>query len=264
VELSGSQIVIEELKANGVEIAFGIPGGAIMPFYDELQRSKFPHILTRHEQGATHMADGYARVSGKVAAVVTTSGPGATNTITGLCNALMDSVPMIVITGQVATPAIGTDAFQEADIFSITMPVVKHNFLVKNTNDLPRIAKEAYYIATTGRPGPVLVDVPKNVSQDPFDGDLDPDISLPGYHPERAFEIEEDAIDKVAELAAEINYSVENIGARRLHTVLERLLEEISFTATDRGGETVHITAQDVRDRVADLAKDADLSKFIL
>ena len=163
MELSGSQIVIEELKANGVEIAFGIPGGAIMPFYDELQRSKFPHILTRHEQGATHMADGYARVSGKVAAVVTTSGPGATNTITGLCNALMDSVPMIVITGQVATPAIGTDAFQEADTYGCTLPVTKHNWLVKDPRDLQNVVREAIRVATTGRPGPVVIDIPKDV-----------------------------------------------------------------------------------------------------
>ncbi len=163
MELSGSQIVIEELKANGVEVAFGIPGGAIMPFYDELVKSKFRHILTRHEQGATHMADGYARVSGKVAAVITTSGPGATNIITGLCNAQMDSVPIIAITGQVATPAIGTDAFQEADTYGCTIPVTKHNWLVKDVRELQGVVREAVRVATSGRPGPVVIDFPKDV-----------------------------------------------------------------------------------------------------
>ncbi len=163
MELSGSQIVIEELRANGVEIAFGIPGGAIMPFYDEIEKSGFPHILTRHEQGAAHIADGYARVSGKVAAVVTTSGPGATNIITGLCNAMMDSVPIVAITGQVALPAIGTDAFQEADTYGCTIPVTKHNWLVKDPRDLQGVVREAVRVATTGRPGPVLIDFPKDV-----------------------------------------------------------------------------------------------------
>ena len=163
MELSGSQIVIEELKANGVEIAFGIPGGAIMPFYDEIMKSEFPHILTRHEQGATHMADGYARVSGKVAAVITTSGPGATNTITGLCNAQMDSSPIVAITGQVATPTIGTDAFQEADTYGCSIPVTKHNWLVKDVRELQGVVREAVRVATTGRPGPVVIDFPKDV-----------------------------------------------------------------------------------------------------
>ncbi len=163
MELTGSQIVIEELKANGVEIAFGIPGGAIMPFYDEILKSNFPHILTRHEQGATHMADGYARVTGKPAAVITTSGPGATNIVTGLCNARMDSVPIIAITGQVATPAIGTDAFQEADTYGCTIPVTKHNWLVKDPRELQTVVREAVRVATSGRPGPVLIDFPKDV-----------------------------------------------------------------------------------------------------
>lgn len=163
MKLSGSQIVIEELKANGVEIAFGIPGGAIMPFYDELNKSKFPHILTRHEQGAAHMADGYARVTGKVAAVVTTSGPGATNIITGLCNAKMDSVPLIAITGQVATPTIGTDAFQEADTYGCSIPVTKHNWLIKDPREIQGVVREAVRVATTGRPGPVVIDFPKDI-----------------------------------------------------------------------------------------------------
>ncbi|MFC1491541.1 biosynthetic-type acetolactate synthase large subunit [Nitrospinota bacterium] len=163
MELNGSQIVIEELKTSGVEIAFGIPGGAIMPFYDEIEKSGFPHILTRHEQGATHMADGYARVSGKVALVLTTSGPGATNTVTGLCNALMDSVPIVAITGQVACPTIGTDAFQEADTYGCTIPVTKHNWLVKDPRKLQGVVREAVRVATSGRPGPVLIDFPKDI-----------------------------------------------------------------------------------------------------
>ncbi len=163
MERNGSQILIEELKAAGVEMAFGIPGGAIMPFYDELMKSNFPHILTRHEQGAAHMADGYARVSGKVAAVVTTSGPGATNLITGLANAQMDSVPLIAITGQVATGMIGTDAFQEADMYGCSIPVTKFNWLIKDVREIQRVAREAIRAATTGRPGPVLLDFPKDI-----------------------------------------------------------------------------------------------------
>jgi len=201
VEHSGSQIVIEELKANGIEIAFGIPGGAIMPFYDELQSSGFPHILTRHEQGAVHMADGYARVSGKVAAVITTSGPGATNTITGLCNALMDSVPMIVITGQVATPAIGTDAFQEADTYGCSLPVTKHNWLVKNPCELQGVVREAVRVATTGRPGPVVIDFPKDIQI--ATADYNPhkttNIAPPAEHKFQISEPNSEAIDRLIE-----------------------------------------------------------------
>ncbi|MDE0330598.1 MAG: biosynthetic-type acetolactate synthase large subunit [Nitrospinae bacterium] len=163
MELNGSQIMIEELKAAGIEMAFGIPGGAIMPFYDELLKADFPHILTRHEQGAAHMADGYARVSGKVAIVVTTSGPGATNLITGLANAQMDSVPLIAITGQVATNMIGTDAFQEADVYGCSIPVTKFNWLIKDVNEIQHVTREAIRVATTGRPGPVLLDFPKDI-----------------------------------------------------------------------------------------------------
>ena len=163
MELNGSQIIIEELKTHGVEIAFGIPGGAIMPFYDDLFKAEFPHLLTRHEQGAVHMADGYARVSGKVAAVITTSGPGATNLITGLANAHMDSVPLIAITGQVATSMLGTDAFQEADIYGCSIPVTKYNWLIKDVRDVQRVIRDAIKVATTGRPGPVLVDFPKDI-----------------------------------------------------------------------------------------------------
>jgi acetolactate synthase-1/2/3 large subunit len=201
-KLDGAQALLKTLDDLGIEYIFGYSGGAALPIFDALEtvETKMKFILVRHEQGAVHMADGYARATGKPAAVLVTSGPGAGNAVTGLMTAQMDSVPMIVLTGQQVTWMLGKDAFQEADIFGITMAVVKHNFLVKRTNDLPRIAREAHHIATTGRPGPVLIDIPKNVSQDPFDGDLDPEINLPGYHPERAFQIEESAIDEAVKL----------------------------------------------------------------
>ena len=204
-KLDGAQALLKTLDDLGIEYIFGYSGGAALPIFDALEtvKTKMKFILVRHEQGAVHMADGYARATGKPAAVLVTSGPGAGNTVTGLMTAQMDSVPMIVLTGQQVTWMLGKDAFQEADIFGITMAVVKHNFLVKRTNDLPRIAREAHYIATTVRPGPVLIDIPKNVSQDPFDGDLDPEINLPGYHPERAFQIEESAVEEAVKLISQ-------------------------------------------------------------
>lgn len=160
---NGAEIFIECLLKEGVDTIFGFPGGAVLPIYDALYDSPLRHILVRHEQGAVHMADGYARALGKPGVVVVTSGPGATNTVTGIATAYMDSIPMVVFTGQVPTPLIGNDAFQEADIVGITRPCTKHNYLVKDIRDLPRIIKESFYIATTGRPGPVLVDIPKDV-----------------------------------------------------------------------------------------------------
>ncbi len=201
-KLDGAQALLKTLDELGIEYIFGYSGGAALPIFDALEtvKTKMKFVLVRHEQGAVHMADGYARATGRPAAVLVTSGPGAGNTVSGLMTAQMDSVPMIVLTGQQVLWMLGKDAFQEADTFSITMPVVKHNFLVKDTNDLPRIAREAHHIATTGRPGPVLVDIPKNVSQDPFSGDLDPEVNLPGYHPERAFEIDEEAVESAVKL----------------------------------------------------------------
>ncbi|MDH4226169.1 MAG: biosynthetic-type acetolactate synthase large subunit [Deltaproteobacteria bacterium] len=162
---TGAEIFIEALRKEGVDTIFGYPGGAVLPLYDVLYGKKCPlnHILVRHEQGAVHMADGYARSTGKPGVVLVTSGPGATNTVTGIATAYMDSIPMVVFTGQVPTALIGNDAFQEADIVGITRPCTKHNYLVKDVKDLARIIKEAFYIATTGRPGPVLVDIPKDV-----------------------------------------------------------------------------------------------------
>ena len=200
--LDGAQALIKTLDELGIEYIFGYSGGAAIPIFDALETvdSKIEFILVRHEQGAVHMADGYARATGKPAAVLVTSGPGAGNTVTGLMTAQMDSVPMIVISGQTVSWMLGKDAFQEADIFGITVPVVKHNYLVKDPNHLPRIAREAYHIATTGRPGPVLIDIPKDVSSGAFTGDMNPPFDLPGYNPESAMEIEEDAAKRAAQL----------------------------------------------------------------
>ncbi len=201
-QLDGAQALIKTLDDLGIEYIFGYSGGAALPIFDALEtvKTNMKFILARHEQGAVHMADGYGRATGKPAAVLVTSGPGAGNTVTGLMTAQMDSVPMLIICGQQVTWMLGKDAFQEADIFGITMPVVKHNFLVKETNDLPRVIREAHHIATTGRPGPVLIDVPKDVSQGPFSGELDPPLDLPGYHPERAFDIDLELIDEAVQL----------------------------------------------------------------
>ncbi|MBF0512118.1 MAG: biosynthetic-type acetolactate synthase large subunit [Candidatus Omnitrophica bacterium] len=180
--MNGAQALIQCLENFGVEHIWGLSGGAAIPIFDALVGSKIKLILTRHEQGATHMADGYARVSGKPGVVLVTSGPGATNTVTGILTAMMDSIPMIVLTGQTISSMLGKDAFQEADIFGITMPIVKHSYLVKNTNDIPRIIKEAWHICQTGRPGPVLIDLPKDITAATFTGEtLDPEIDIPGY-----------------------------------------------------------------------------------
>lgn len=201
-QMDGAQALVKTLDGLGIEYIFGYSGGAALPIFDALEtvKTNLKFILVRHEQGAVHMADGYARATGKPAAVLVTSGPGAGNTVTGLMTAQMDSVPMLVICGQQVTWMLGKDAFQEADIFGITMPVVKHNFLVKQTNDLPRILREAFHIATTGRPGPVLIDVPKDVSQGPFSGEMNPVLDLPGYQPEKAYEIDGAAIDEAVQL----------------------------------------------------------------
>ena len=163
-EMTGAEMVIEALADQGVEHIFGYPGGAVLPIYDAIfQQDKVRHILVRHEQGAVHAAEGYARSTGKVGAVLVTSGPGATNAVTGLTDALMDSIPLVCITGQVPTHLIGNDAFQECDTVGITRPCTKHNYLVKRIEDLPRILHEAFYVAETGRPGPVVVDIPKDI-----------------------------------------------------------------------------------------------------
>jgi acetolactate synthase-1/2/3 large subunit len=203
-KLDGAQALIKTLDDLGIEYIFGYSGGAAIPIFDALEtvKTKMKFILVRHEQGAVHMADGYARATGKPAAVLVTSGPGAGNTVTGLMTAMMDSVPMIVLCGQTVTWMLGKDAFQEADIFGITMPVVKHNYLCKDTNSLPRIAREAYHIATTGRPGPVLIDIPKDVSSGAFTGPMNPPFNLPGYDVSGSFKIDRDKVKEAAALIA--------------------------------------------------------------
>lgn len=183
--VTGATALVEACRREGTEYIFGYPGGASIPIFDAIVDSEVELVLCRHEQGGTHMADGYARASGKPGVVLVTSGPGATNTVTGMMTAQMDSVPMIVITGQTITPALGMDAFQETDIFGLTMPVVKHSYLVRKTEDIPRVVKEAFHIAQTGRPGVVLIDVPKDISSALFTPNYEVEVDLPGYAPVR-------------------------------------------------------------------------------
>ena len=183
-KLTGAQMVCESLIREGVDVVFGIPGGATLPLYDAMpQYPGIRHILCRHEQGAAHAADGYARVTGRPGVAFATSGPGATNLVTGIASAHMDSVPMVLITGQVGRPAIGSDAFQETDITGITLPITKHNYLVMSASDIPCVIKEAFHIAGTGRPGPVLVDIPKDVFTEVAEYKVPATVNLPGYKP---------------------------------------------------------------------------------
>ncbi len=183
-KMNGGRMLVEALKAEGVEVIFGYPGGAVLPIYDEIYDSGIHHVLTRHEQGAIHAAEGYARVSGKPGVCIATSGPGATNIVTGLADAMMDSLPLVVFTGQVGTGVIGTDAFQEADVIGITMPVTKYSYQVRTTDELPKVIKEAFHIANTGRKGPVLIDIPKDVAiaSDMFNYD-EIEVNIPSYQP---------------------------------------------------------------------------------
>jgi acetolactate synthase I/II/III large subunit len=187
--VTGAYALIDSLRRHGVKHIFGYPGGAILPIYDELYRAEaeggIQHILVRHEQGAAHAADGYARATGEVGVCFATSGPGATNLVTGIATAHMDSIPMVIVTGQVPRPAIGSDAFQETDIYGITLPIVKHSYVVRDPRDTARIVAEAFYVASTGRPGPVLIDIPKDVGFEEFDYiPVNPgSVKLPGYKP---------------------------------------------------------------------------------
>ncbi|ADI73645.1 acetolactate synthase, large subunit, biosynthetic type [Methanohalobium evestigatum Z-7303] len=182
-KMTGARALIECLYKENVDTIFGYPGGAVLPIYDEIYKSDLNHILTRHEQSAAHAADGYARATGKTGVCVATSGPGATNLVTGIATAYMDSIPMVAITGQVPTFMIGNDAFQEANITGITLPITKHNYLVQDANDLPRIIKEAFHIASTGRKGPVLIDIPKDVTAQEIDFHYPDKVELRGYKP---------------------------------------------------------------------------------
>jgi len=197
MEMQAARALLRALEAEGVEVIFGYPGGASLYIYDALYDSPIHHVLTRHEQGAIHAAEGYARATGKVGVVLATSGPGATNLVTGLCDAMMDSTPIVAITGQVVRSLIGRDAFQEADVTGITMPVTKHNYLVTNPDDLLRVVREAFYIASTGRPGPVLIDIPKDVTNAQIRWEYPPAIHLPGYRVPR--EASPDSVAAAAE-----------------------------------------------------------------
>ena len=198
MELTGAQALMRSLEMSGVDVMFGLPGGAILPVYDPVLDSSIRHVLVRHEQGAGHMAQGYAHVTGRPGVAMVTSGPAATNIVTPLCDAFMDSIPLVVVTGQVAMSAIGSDAFQECDTTGITMAVTKHNYLVTEAADIPRIVAEAFHIATTGRPGPVLIDLPKDVSNEMMTWYWPDSVDLPGYRPRS--EVDPAAIAEAAAL----------------------------------------------------------------
>ena len=217
MQLTGAQALIKSLEQQGVDTVFGLPGGAILPVYDPLLDSTIRHILVRHEQGAGHMAEGFAMATGRPGVAMVTSGPGATNIVTPIANAHMDSTPLVVITGQVATASIGTDAFQECDITGITMGITKHNFLVQSAQELPRAVAAAFHLATTGRPGPVLIDVPKDVSQSLMDWWYPTSVAeydLPGYRPD--VDLDEDAIAAAARLIAQSERPVLYVGGGTL------------------------------------------------
>jgi acetolactate synthase-1/2/3 large subunit len=242
--MDGGQALIKCLEAEGVEYIFGYSGGSVIPIFDAMVTtpSNIKFILVRHEQGAAHMADGYARATGKPAVVLVTSGPGATNVITGIMTAQMDSVPMICLTGQSVSWMIGKDAFQEADIFGMTMPVVKHSYLLKATNDIPRIIREAFHISTTGRPGPVLIDIPKDMSSGPFTGNLHAEMDIPGYKSHTG----QLDVEKVKEIAEAISKSQRPVilaghgvmisGAHKeLRALAEKLNAPITTTLLGKG-----------------------------
>jgi len=238
---TGGEKLIQCLEREGVEYIFGLSGGAAMPIFDALLDSKIQLILVRHEQGATHMADGYARSTGRPGVVLVTSGPGATNTVTGLFTALMDSAPMVVISGQTISPMLGKDAFQEADVTGITYPVVKHSYLVKDSSDIPRIMREAFHVATTGRPGPVLVDVPKDIGQAPCDAPFTDELDLPGYSvPSRG---DSDRIEEAARFLNDAKRPVLYVGhgavisgaGKAVTTLAEKLRAPVVTTLLGKG-----------------------------
>ena len=238
---TGGEKIVQCLEREGVEYVFGLSGGAVMPIFDALVDSKIQLILVRHEQGATHMADGYARSTGRPGVVLVTSGPGATNTVTGLFTALMDSAPMVVICGQVISPMLGKDAFQEADVTGITYPVVKHSYLIKDPQEIPRIVREAFYLANSGRPGPVLIDVPKDVGQGPCDAPFADEFDLPGYRvPARG---DSDRIEEAARLLREARRPLLYVGhgavianaGKAITTLAEKLRAPVVNTLLGKG-----------------------------
>ena len=230
MQMDGGRALIRALEEEGVEVMFGLPGGAILPVYDPIIDSSIRHVLVRHEQGAGHMAEGYAQATGRPGVAMVTSGPAATNIVTPLCDAYLYSTPLVVVTGQVPLPAIGTDAFQECDTTGITMAVTKHNFLVTEAQDIPRTVKEAFHIATTGRPGPVLVDIPKDIvdpknprSAMEWTGDVEMD--LPGYHPRT--EVDQSAIEAAAELIRSAERPILYVGGGVLKARAAEALREL-------------------------------------
>jgi acetolactate synthase-1/2/3 large subunit len=232
--VNGAQILLECLKREGVEVVFGYPGGQVLPLFDQIYDSKIRFILVRHEQGAAHAADGYARATGKVGVCIATSGPGATNLVTGIANAYMDSIPMVAITGQVKTFLIGNDAFQEADVTGITRPITKHNYLVKDVNDLARIVREAFYIASTGRPGPVLIDIPSDVQLQETEFKWPEQIQMRSYQP--TYSGHPGQIKKAARLIAQakkpIIYAGGGVITSGAHWELKMLAEKIQAPLT--------------------------------
>ncbi|WP_003544158.1 biosynthetic-type acetolactate synthase large subunit [Desulfotomaculum nigrificans] len=229
MKMSGAQILIDTLKQMDVDTIFGYPGGQALPIYDALYDADIRHILTRHEQGAVHAADGYARASGRVGVCLATSGPGATNLVTGIANAYMDSVPLVAITGQVPTTMLGRDSFQEVDITGITLPITKHNYIVKDIRDLEKTIKEAFYIAGTGRPGPVLIDIPKDVSAGEMDFHRNGLPDLPGYHPPREGreDLVNQAVQAIAQSQRPVIYAGGGIISSGAHKELRKLAETL-------------------------------------
>jgi acetolactate synthase-1/2/3 large subunit len=234
--LTGAQIIVEALVRENVKHIFGIPGGACLPIFDAFYGSKVNVVLTRHEQGATHMADGYARSTGKVGVCIATSGPGATNLVTGLATANMDSIPIVAITGQVATHLIGNDAFQEADATGVMRPVTKHNYMVKDVRDLPRIMKEAFHIATTGRPGPVHIDIPVDIQKAKLSNVVWPDkVNIRSYKPKTMGHPKQ--IDKAVELLNSAERPLLYVGGG---AILSGAREEIIALSEKAGIPVVH------------------------
>lgn len=240
--MTGARAFIECLYREGVDTIFGYPGGVLLPIYDELYSSNIRHILVRHEQAAAHAAEGYARATGKTGVCLATSGPGATNLVTGIANAYMDSVPMVAFTGQVPSSLIGNDAFQEANITGITMPITKHNYLVQDVKELPRIIKEAFHIASTGRPGPVLVDLPKDITTDMIDFHYPEKVELRGYNPTY-----QGNLQQIKKAAAEIEKSrnpviyagggvISSGAAAELKKFAEKIQAPVTTTLTGMGG----------------------------
>ncbi|MDN5310237.1 MAG: acetolactate synthase large subunit [Methanolobus sp.] len=240
--MTGARAFIECLYREGVDTIFGYPGGVLLPIYDELYSSNIRHILVRHEQAAAHAAEGYARATGKTGVCLATSGPGATNLVTGIANAYMDSIPMVAFTGQVPSSLIGNDAFQEANITGITMPITKHNYLVQDVKELPRIIKEAFHIASTGRPGPVLVDLPKDITTDMIDFHYPEKVELRGYNPTY-----QGNLQQIKKAAAEIERSsnpviyagggvISSGAAAELKKFAEKIQAPVTTTLTGMGG----------------------------